>query len=285
MGAEVKNNFFIIDNELIDRDDLKPLERLIYICLSRFADYNTKTCYPNEETLLRITGIKDKRTLRTWISNLEEKNLIEVIREKGKSNFYKLKAVTKNATTSEKAGTKIDTTLIDKKAVTKNDTSDNFCTEVVTKNATTSSDKNCHSNNTINNTIKQYDSQTDRHEEAIPVRNLKNEPIPVRKFESSVYKKSLTEFLGKLFNQGLRFSKSEIEQMIEYCERLKLQPMDNYVKSRYLQGSSGLALTRRMFNRYETWEKISLGDYNDNIKSGKKEMSAAEKWLRENGGI
>lgn len=155
---ERKRDFFVCENSIIDREDLKPSERLIYICLVRFADYNSRTCFPSEDKLLTVTGIKDKRTLRRWINSLEEKGLIEVKRDNGKSNFYVLKEckpvanfdtgsietpVTIFDTGSKKAVTKNDTTKNDTSGISCNkpvtnfaDTSDNFCTEPVTKNDT-----------------------------------------------------------------------------------------------------------------------------------------------------
>ncbi|MGL4402446.1 MAG: hypothetical protein ACRCTS_01715 [Fusobacteriaceae bacterium] len=125
------------------------------------------------------------------------------------------------------------------------------------------------------NTMKEYhereypfltDSQSeDQESNPIPVRKITQvEPIPRRKFaEEAALDNPVVKFLNKLMEQELNFTNSEKMKIIGYCEQLGLNPMENHVKSQYLQGNTGLKLTKRMFLRYDTWEKMKLGDYND----------------------
>lgn len=150
MRDKREKNWFWLENEIVDRVDLEPMERLLYMVLARHSDEDTSESFPSEETLCNKTGIKDKRTIRKYINNLEIKELISVNRVKGRSNRYYLnnvKAVTKNDTTlkdkKDKVVTKNDTTI--------NDTSNICCKEVVAFDAQTSSIE-CHSNKTHNKT-------------------------------------------------------------------------------------------------------------------------------------
>ena len=79
--------WFWIENSLIDRDDLNPYEKLLYMTLARYCDNNGK-CFPAIETLMKATGINSKATIVKYLKNLEEKEFIFVIRCSGKSNTY-----------------------------------------------------------------------------------------------------------------------------------------------------------------------------------------------------
>lgn len=85
-----KKGWFWIENSLIDRDDLNPYEKLLYMTLARYCDNNGK-CFPAFETLMKATGINSRATLTKYLKYLEEKELIFVVRKTGKSNFYYLK--------------------------------------------------------------------------------------------------------------------------------------------------------------------------------------------------
>ena len=88
---DIRNKgWFWIENSLIDRDDLNPYEKLLYMTLARYCDNNGK-CFPAIETLMKATGINSKATIVKYLKNLEEKELIFVIRCSGKSNTYYLK--------------------------------------------------------------------------------------------------------------------------------------------------------------------------------------------------
>ena len=88
---DIRNKgWFWIENSLIDRDDLNPYEKLLYMTLARYCDNNGK-CFPAIETLMKATGINSKATIIKYLKNLEEKELIFVVRCSGKSNTYYLK--------------------------------------------------------------------------------------------------------------------------------------------------------------------------------------------------
>ena len=81
-----QKNWFWLDNALVDREDIGAMEKLIYMMLARFADQNGK-CFPSQEKLCKISGIKDYRTIVKYIEALEKKGLVEVKKRRGKLNF------------------------------------------------------------------------------------------------------------------------------------------------------------------------------------------------------
>ncbi len=115
--------WFWSENEIIDCDYLKPMERLLYLVLARHSDNKTDESFPSIETLCKKTGVKDKRTIVPYIKNLEKLGLIEVKRKPGLSNRYFLNNVPLEVDTKNVPSTKIDTvvdTKIDTTPVTKN---------------------------------------------------------------------------------------------------------------------------------------------------------------------
>lgn len=86
---ERKRGWFWVENALIEREDLEPLEKLLYMTLARYADDDGE-CFPSQGTLLKVTGLKDKRTITKYINNLEYKKLLKIEKIKGKQNIYKL---------------------------------------------------------------------------------------------------------------------------------------------------------------------------------------------------
>ncbi len=72
-----RRNFFIVDNGIFDeRLDLEPLDKLVYICLLRYANNRSKEAYPGQETIAKNVGIGRKRVIKA-IKVLEEKGLIK----------------------------------------------------------------------------------------------------------------------------------------------------------------------------------------------------------------
>ena len=66
--------WFWVENNLIDRTDLKPAEKIVYIVLVRHSN-ETSTCYPGLKTIEQKSGL-GKSTVRNAIKVLEEKKLI-----------------------------------------------------------------------------------------------------------------------------------------------------------------------------------------------------------------
>ena len=70
---DIRNKgWFWVENSLIDRDDLNPYEKLLYMTLARYCDNNGK-CFPAIETLMKATGINSKATIVKYLKNLEKK--------------------------------------------------------------------------------------------------------------------------------------------------------------------------------------------------------------------
>ena len=111
MRDKREKGWFWAENEIIDCDYLKPMERLLYLVLARHSDNKTDESFPSIETLCKKTGVKDKRTIVPYIKNLENLGLISVVRTKGMPNKYYLKNVPKELDTKNVPSTKIDTTL------------------------------------------------------------------------------------------------------------------------------------------------------------------------------
>lgn len=98
-----KMNWFWIDNAIFEREDIEPLEKLIYMALARFSNNETGKTFPSIETLCNATGIKDERTIKKYLKNLANKGIIEIITRSGKSNLYHLKNIELPPTNDEGA--------------------------------------------------------------------------------------------------------------------------------------------------------------------------------------
>lgn len=112
-----EKNWFWLENDLVDREDITAMEKLIYMLLARYADKDGK-CFPSQEKLCKVTGIKDYRTIVKYLKQLEEKGLIEIKKTNGKVNVYYLKNVNKPPT--KNAGAKNATTNFADEPPTKN---------------------------------------------------------------------------------------------------------------------------------------------------------------------
>ena len=98
-----EKNWFWLENDLVDREDITAMEKLIYMLLARYADKDGK-CFPSQEKLCKVTGIKDYRTIVKYLKQLEEKGLIDIKKTNGKVNVYYLKNV--NIPPTKNVGTK-----------------------------------------------------------------------------------------------------------------------------------------------------------------------------------
>ena len=73
-----RRNFFMVDNGVFDeRLNIEPLDKLIYICLLRYADNNTREAFPGQARIAKDIGITRQR-VNTAIKILQDRGLIDV---------------------------------------------------------------------------------------------------------------------------------------------------------------------------------------------------------------
>ncbi|MGL4863564.1 MAG: helix-turn-helix domain-containing protein [Cetobacterium sp.] len=225
-----EKNWFWLENDLVDRIDLKPMERLLYMVLARHSDNDSGESFPSEDTLCIKTGVKDKRTIRTYIESLEKKGLIKVKRQLGKSNRYFLKSL--------KVVTKNDTSVVAKNVVTKNDTGNKNNEKVVTNFAETSG-KNCHSNYTHKNTNIMNHEEHDFFENLfknIEVNFTLTNQKSVKKLLKTLSKEDIEKYLLETYenmnsNPDIKNLSGAFSKKIQTGERQpKYQPKNKYVQ-------------------------------------------------------
>lgn len=130
-----ETNWFWIDNALIDREDITAGEMLLYMVLARYVNRNTGYAFPSIDTLKAKTGIKDIRTIVKYANSLEEKGLIEIIKEKGKPNKYYLKNVEEVPTKNDIALNEVPTKNATLTILTKNTNKNNIYTHNKAENS------------------------------------------------------------------------------------------------------------------------------------------------------
>ena len=86
-----RGNFFITSNNVFELD-LHPIDKLVYICLMRYSNNDTRQAFPGYNKIAEDCGISERRA-KTAIKNLEEKGLIIKERRQNKygwdiSNLY-----------------------------------------------------------------------------------------------------------------------------------------------------------------------------------------------------
>jgi len=73
-----RRNFFMVDNGVFDeRLNLEPLDKLVYICLLRYADNNSREAFPGQARIGRDIGITRQR-VNAAIKTLTDRGLIDV---------------------------------------------------------------------------------------------------------------------------------------------------------------------------------------------------------------
>ncbi len=88
-----KQTRLYVDNEFLVNGYASLLERktLVYLCLAKYANAKTQTCYPSYDTIKRETGIKNRNTIARAVSILEYLRLVAIKHaHNGKSNKYYL---------------------------------------------------------------------------------------------------------------------------------------------------------------------------------------------------
>ena len=73
-----RQNWFWLENDLVDITTLTIYEKMVYIVLVRLADNVTSTCYPSLEAISKKAGCSTSQVKRV-IKTLEEKGLIKKI--------------------------------------------------------------------------------------------------------------------------------------------------------------------------------------------------------------
>ena len=69
--------------------DLKPMEKLVYLCLAEHANADTGICWPSVKRLADMTGLND-RTVRRVLSSLTNKGAITKQLTPGHTTHYTL---------------------------------------------------------------------------------------------------------------------------------------------------------------------------------------------------
>lgn len=90
-------DWFWLENDVVDRDDLTIYEKMLYICLARHSNIKTGYAFPSIKLLQKELGLKDERTVTKYARMLEKKGLILVERKKGISNRYYLNNINKTS--------------------------------------------------------------------------------------------------------------------------------------------------------------------------------------------
>lgn len=79
-----KNRFFIQPDwlmEILNDYCLKPVDRLIYLCLYQHADVDTGECYPSYSVLKMYTGISNNKSIKQGLDRLVQVGLIKIIKK------------------------------------------------------------------------------------------------------------------------------------------------------------------------------------------------------------
>jgi DNA-binding MarR family transcriptional regulator len=75
------------ENLILDSRELTGQEKLCWIALRRF-DFRQRGCHPSQDTLARIVGCSRRQVIRL-LAGLEEKGLLQRIRDPGRPNWYR----------------------------------------------------------------------------------------------------------------------------------------------------------------------------------------------------
>lgn len=91
--ATDQRNFTIVYNDFLESDLLNYYEKIVFICLKKFADSDSLTAFPSLNTLHRMTGISRSK-IQDSISSMKEKGVLRVQRRESnrghRSNLYTL---------------------------------------------------------------------------------------------------------------------------------------------------------------------------------------------------
>lgn len=107
-------SYTVIDNDLLRSEDLKANAKILLLILLSYENKEDGFAYPSHSRLIKETGLS-KATLLKCLNELEEKEYIKRVKEKGENNKYYINTSIKNSSTKidtsiENSSTKIDTT-------------------------------------------------------------------------------------------------------------------------------------------------------------------------------
>jgi len=87
MAEEKKSKQHIqLPNNMTQGTELTPKDLLIYVCIKKHQNKDSKTCFPSLETIMKLSS-SSKPTVLKAIDNLKRLNYIEVTKE-GRKNVY-----------------------------------------------------------------------------------------------------------------------------------------------------------------------------------------------------
>lgn len=82
-----RQGFTIITNRVIDDEQLKGADKLVFMAICRYAHNKTRKCHPSRETLMKKAGVS-KKPFQTSLTTLEARGYIRI--ERRTSNGLKL---------------------------------------------------------------------------------------------------------------------------------------------------------------------------------------------------
>ena len=85
-----RQNFTIIPNEVLENDELSMQARSVYVFLASYC-YDESVCWPTLGQLSEKMKISET-TLRRYLNELVDAGLLEINREQGRGNSYRLYA-------------------------------------------------------------------------------------------------------------------------------------------------------------------------------------------------
>lgn len=82
-----RTNFTMVENEVIDDESVSSSEKLVYMALSRFANYDSGKSWPSIDSLCKKSSLT-RRTVISAIHKLEETSYLLVERSNNKPHTY-----------------------------------------------------------------------------------------------------------------------------------------------------------------------------------------------------
>ncbi|MGL5427312.1 MAG: replication initiator protein A, partial [Cetobacterium sp.] len=260
-----KNEFYQLPKWILKVKGLKPVDMVLYSLAFNNWKLSERNGLVNEEeeiyffmtheTIKKELEIgKDqvidsiKRLVKSGVI-IQERIVGKATRFYLENNLENIEFETTKSTTENPTSTKKPTSR--KSRPDQSVKSDHTSTE----NPTTDQSENTDINNK-DSFKKDYLKKTEVNN------NCQSVKVDVENFENSTHK-STADFINKLLHQGLRFSSTENNKMMNWAEECGVDPMSSYRKSSYLRGEKDLKPTKRMFLIANTWEKMALGDYDD----------------------